>query len=67
VLLKHSLETQENFKAKQGFFLCLFKEKKPIGKFVLSPTVKLVDYILKKRKIGLNLHPKVTISQKPNN
>jgi hypothetical protein len=45
VLLKHSLETQENFKAKQGFFLCLFKEKKPIGKFVLSPTVKLVDYI----------------------
>jgi hypothetical protein len=42
VLFKHNLETQKNFVTKQGFFLRLFREKKPIGKF--SPSTKLVGY-----------------------
>ncbi len=42
VLLKHNLEIQINIIAKQGFFIHLFKEKKPIGK--ISPTAKLVRY-----------------------
>jgi hypothetical protein len=37
-LLGHQLISLENFRSKQGFFLCLFKENKLEGKFVLSPT-----------------------------
>jgi hypothetical protein len=43
-LLRHKLVSLENFKSKQGFFLCLFREKKIEGKFVLSPTIEIMGY-----------------------
>jgi hypothetical protein len=39
-LFGHKFINPENFKSKQGFFLCLFKEKKLEGKFVLNPTTE---------------------------
>jgi hypothetical protein len=36
-LLGHKLINLEDFKSKQGFFLCLFREKNLEGKFVLNP------------------------------
>jgi dTDP-4-dehydrorhamnose 3,5-epimerase-like enzyme len=39
-LLGHKFINPKDFKSKQGFFLRLFKEKKPEGKFVLSPITK---------------------------
>jgi hypothetical protein len=41
-LLGHKLISLEDLKSKQGFFLRLFKEKKPKGKFFLSPTTEVV-------------------------
>jgi hypothetical protein len=43
-LLGHKLINLEDFKSKQGFFLCLFKEKKLESKFVLSPTTEVMGY-----------------------
>jgi hypothetical protein len=41
-LLGHKLISLEDLKSKQGFFLRLFKEKRPKGKFFLSPTTEVV-------------------------
>jgi hypothetical protein len=43
-LLGHKLISPKDFKSKQGFFLCLFKEMKVEGKFVLSPTIEVMGY-----------------------
>ncbi len=43
-LLRHKLISLEDFKSKQGFSLCLFREKKLEGKFVLSPIIKVMGY-----------------------
>jgi hypothetical protein len=43
-LFRHKLISLEDLKSKQGFFLCLFKEKKLEGKFVLSPTIEVMGY-----------------------
>jgi len=39
-LLGHKLINLKDFKSKQGFLLCLFRKKKPEGKFVLIPIAK---------------------------
>jgi hypothetical protein len=43
-LLGHKLINLEDFRSKQGLFLCLFRGKKLEGKFVLSPTTKVMGY-----------------------
>jgi hypothetical protein len=43
-LLGHKLINLEDFRSKQGFFLGLFREKKPKAKFVFSPIVEVVGY-----------------------
>jgi hypothetical protein len=43
-LLGHDLINLENFKQKQGFFLRLFQEKNPKGRFILSPIVEIAKF-----------------------
>ncbi len=43
-LFGHKFITPEDFRSKHGFFCCLFRKKKLEGKFVLSPTTKVVGY-----------------------
>jgi hypothetical protein len=43
-LLGHKFINLEDFKSKQDFFLCLFKEKKLEGISVLSPTIEVMGY-----------------------
>ncbi len=52
-LFGHKLINPKDFKSKHGFFLCLFRKKKPKGKYVLSCIAKVVGYSsLKKDTIG---------------
>jgi hypothetical protein len=56
-LLGHSLKSQKDFKAKQGFYLHLFIKQKPKGKFVVSPTIELVGfYSFKNEKSHPSIH-----------
>jgi hypothetical protein len=48
-LLGHKFINLKDFISKQVFFHCLFREKKPKGKFVLSPTIKVVGYFNMKK------------------
>jgi hypothetical protein len=55
-LLGHKLISPKDLRLKQGFFLHLFREKKPKGKFILSPTTKVVGYFtLKKYRTRKNV------------
>jgi hypothetical protein len=43
-VLGHDLINPYNFRVRQGFVLCLFKEKKLEGSFTLNPITKVVGY-----------------------
>jgi len=43
-LLGHDLINPENFKQKQGFFLKLFQEKNPKGRFILNPIAEIAKF-----------------------
>ncbi len=43
-MLGYDLVSPEDIWARQGFFLCIFKDQKPKGWFTLSSTAKIVGY-----------------------
>jgi hypothetical protein len=59
----------EDCKSKHGFFLCLFRGTRPKGKFVLSPTSKVVGYFslrknITRKSVGIIKKQKKIIKEK---